>query len=124
MAAEGYVRHIKIDYSKESLRDAFKDQDAVISTISSTPPPRGLSAISAAVKVFFPSKFGIDTSDSSASEYVPFLVDKLQTVDYLKVPQDKVSRTAVITGSMFDWSWNVPGFGRLNVPAGTVTVFD
>lgn len=126
------VKHIKSDYSEASLRDAFKGQDAVISTISSIVPGDALtlqkslvdSAISAGVKVFFPSEFGIDTSDGSASEYIPFLVDKIQTVDYLKAQQDKISWTAVITGSLFDWSLNIPGFGGLDVPARTATVFD
>lgn len=126
------VKHIKSDYSEASLRDAFRGKDAVISTISSIVPGDALtlqkslvdSAISAGVKVFFPSEFGIDTSDSSASEYIPFLVDKIQTVDYLKAQQDKISWTAVITGSMFDWGLNIPGFGGFNMPARTATVFD
>ncbi|KAK4862916.1 hypothetical protein LT330_010746 [Penicillium expansum] len=126
------VRHIKTDYSEESLRDAFKGQDAIISTISSIIPGAALtpqkslvdSAISAGVKVFFPSEYGIDTSDRSASEYIPFLVDKIQTVDYLKTQQDKISWTAVITGSLFDWGLNIPGFGGLDVPERTATIFD
>lgn len=128
----GDVRHIKTDYSEVSLREAFKGQDAVISTISSIVPGDALtlqktlvdSAISAGVKVFFPSEFGIDTSDPSAPEYIPFLVDKLQTVDYLKTQQAKISWTAVITGSMFDWGLNIPDFGGLNVPARSATIFD
>ncbi|EEA19187.1 hypothetical protein TMatcc_010265 [Talaromyces marneffei ATCC 18224] len=126
------VRHIKSEYSEASLREAFDDQDAVISTIGSITPGEALTiqkqlidaAIAAGVKVFFPSEYGIDTSDPSAQEYIPFLADKIQTLDYLKTQQDKISWTAVVSGSMFDWGLDIPGFGGLNVPASTVTIFD
>ncbi|KAJ9156320.1 NAD(P)-binding domain [Pleurostoma richardsiae] len=126
------VRHIKTDYSEASLLKAFQGQDAVISTVSSIVPGGALAlqkafvdaAVAAGVKVFFPSEYGIDTSDRAASEYIPFLADKVETVDYLKAQEDKISWTAVITGSMFDWGLNIPGFGGWNVPARTVTLFD
>lgn len=126
------VKHLKSDYSEASLFEAFKGQDAVISTMSSVVPGGALAsqkslidaAIAAGVKVFCPSEFGIDSSDRSASIYIPFLVDKIDIVDYLKSQEDKISWTAVITGCMFDWGLNIPGFGGWNVPARTVTIFD
>lgn len=125
------VRHVKTDYSEASLREAFRGQDAVISTISSIVPGDALArqkslidaAISTGVKVFFPSEYGIDTSSRSALDYIPFLVDKIETVDYLKSQEDRISWTALITGSMFDWGLNIPGFGGLNVSARTATIF-
>jgi nucleoside-diphosphate-sugar epimerase len=126
------VTHVKSEYSEASLREAFRGQDAVISTIGSITPGEALAlqkplidaAIAAGVKVFFPSEYGIDTSDPSAQEYIPFLADKIHTLNYLKAQQDKISWTAVVSGSMFDWGLDIPGFGGLNIPAGTATVFD
>ncbi|KAH8807509.1 hypothetical protein F5884DRAFT_342708 [Xylogone sp. PMI_703] len=126
------VKHIKSDYTQASLQEAFKDQDAVISTIPIPVPGEGVAAqkifidaaIAAGVKVFFPSEFGIDTSDPSAPDYIPFLVDKLQTVEYLKTRQDKISWTVIISGGLFDWSLSIPGFGGFNIPARTATIFD
>jgi putative NADH-flavin reductase len=126
------VKHIKTDYSAASLLEAFKEQDAVISTLSSIVPGDTLSlqtamievAIEAGVKVFVPSEFGIDTSDHAASTYITFLKDKLDTVDYLKTQQDKISWTAIVSGAMFDWGLNIPGFGGFDVAARTATLFD
>ncbi|KAI9927214.1 hypothetical protein ASPWEDRAFT_46682 [Aspergillus wentii DTO 134E9] len=126
------VRHVKTDYSAASLQEIFQGQDAVISTISSITPgdvfPLQKSfidvAIAVRVKVFIPSEYGIDTSDGSAPDFIPFLVDKRQTVEYLKTHEDKISWTAVITGGMFDWGLNIPGFGGWNLPARTATIFD
>lgn len=126
------VRHLKTSFSAASLVDAFKGQDAIVSAISSITPAGALSlqkslidaAIATGVKVFIPSEYGVDTSDRSAPEKIPFLADKINTVDYLKTQQDKISWTAIITGSMFDWGFNIPGFGGWNLSARTVTIFD
>jgi uncharacterized protein YbjT (DUF2867 family) len=126
------VTHVKSEYSEATLREAFQGQDAVISTIGSITPGEALTlqkplidaAIAAGVKVFFPSEYGIDTSDPSAQEYIPFLADKIQTLNYLKAQQNKISWTAIVSGSMFDWGLDIPGFGGLNIPAGTATIFN
>ncbi|KAK0618804.1 hypothetical protein DIS24_g11510 [Lasiodiplodia hormozganensis] len=126
------VQHLKTDFTPSSLARAFANQDAVISTISSITPAGALSlqtslidaAIAAGVKIFVPSEYGIDTSSRSAADYVPFLADKIATVDYLKAQQDRISWVAVITGSMFDWGLEIPGFGGWNVAARTATIYD
>ncbi|RSL92346.1 hypothetical protein CEP52_013860 [Fusarium oligoseptatum] len=126
------VKHVKSDYSEASLIELFRSQDAIVSTVASIIPGDALAiqktianaAIEAGVKVFVPSEYGVDTSDPAASTYIPFLKDKIDTVEYLKTQQDKISWTAVISGSMFDWGLNIPGFGGLNVPARTATIFD
>jgi nucleoside-diphosphate-sugar epimerase len=122
------VKHAKTDYSEASLLEAFKGQDAVISTISGG----GLAlqksivdaAIAAGVKAFFPSEYGVDTSIHSSPEVVPFLGAKVEALDYLKTQQDKISWTAIISGCLFDWGLNIPSFGGFNVPARTVTIYD
>ncbi|EED12198.1 conserved hypothetical protein [Talaromyces stipitatus ATCC 10500] len=126
------VRHVKTDYSAASLQEAFKGQDAVVGAIGSITPGEALTlqkplidaAIAAGVKVFFPSEYGIDTSDHASKDYIPFLVDKIETLDYIKTKQDKISWTAIVSGGMFDWGLDIPGFGGLNIPAGTATIFD
>ncbi|KAL0941132.1 isoflavone reductase family protein (NmrA-like family protein) [Colletotrichum truncatum] len=126
------VKHLKTDFSEESLVEAFTNQDAVISTISGIQPGGSLTiqnvlvdvAIKAGVKIFVPSEYGIDTSDPSASKFIPFLSDKIETLNYLKEREDKISWTALVTGAMFDWGLNIPGFGGWNVAARTVTIFD
>ncbi|OKL61886.1 hypothetical protein UA08_02837 [Talaromyces atroroseus] len=103
-----------------------------VSTISSISPGAALAsqrslvdtAIAAGVKIFCPSEFGIDTADSAASTYIPFLEDKIDTLSYLKTQQDKISWTTVITGCMFDWGLKIPGFGGWDIPARPATIFD
>ncbi|KAL2671607.1 hypothetical protein Neosp_014197 [[Neocosmospora] mangrovei] len=126
------VKHVKSDYSEASLIEIFKGQDAIVSTVSSIVPGDALAiqetivnaAIGAGVKVFIPSEYGVDTSNHDASTYIPFLKDKIDTLDYLKTQQDKISWTAIVSGSMFDWGLNIPGFGGLDVSARTATIFD
>ncbi|KAL3296770.1 2'-hydroxyisoflavone reductase [Colletotrichum asianum] len=125
------VTHVKSDFSEASLSNVFKGQDAVGSTLSSISPAGALAsqnslidaAIVAGVKVFIPSEHGVDTSDPSAPEIIPFLTDKIATLDYLKKNQDKISWTAIVSGAMFDWGLAIPGFGGWNVAARTVTIY-
>ena len=124
----GVVRHVRSDYSKQSLQDAFAGQDAVVSTVSGS----GLSeqtaivdaAIAAGVQVLIPSEYGIDTALPAATDFVPFLKDKVAVVQYLRSKEDQISWTAIVTGSIFDWGLNIPGFGGWNLPARSVTIYD
>ncbi|KAH7129446.1 hypothetical protein B0J13DRAFT_564088 [Dactylonectria estremocensis] len=126
------VRQIKTDYSRESLLSALSGQDAVVSTVGSVVPGEALAfqktiidvAVAAGVRVFIPSEYGIDTSDPTAATYIPFLKDKIDSLNYLKTKEDKISWTAIISGGMFDWGLNIPGFGGWNVQARTATIFD
>ncbi|EFQ27058.1 NmrA-like family protein [Colletotrichum graminicola] len=125
------VRHLTTDFSKESLLEAFRNQDAVVSAVTSSQSDALMlqknlvdAAIAAGVKVFVPSEYGIDTADGTAPKYVPALAEKIQVVEYLKERQDKISWTAIVTGAIFDWGLKLPGFGGLDVAARTVTIFD
>ncbi|KAK1580464.1 NmrA-like family protein [Colletotrichum navitas] len=125
------VRHLTTDFSEASLLEAFRNQDAVVSAVTSSQSDALMlqktlvdAAIAARVKVFVPSEYGIDTADGTAPKYVPALADKIEVVKYLKERQDKISWTAIVTGAIFDWGLNLPGFGGLNVTARTVTIFD
>lgn len=125
------VKFINSDYSAVSLLDAFKGQDAVISTVSSTASgaldlQKSLidTAIAAGVKIFVPSEYGVDTSDRSSPNFIPFLERKIAILDYLKERQDKISWFALVTGSLFDWGLKIPGFGGWDLDARTVTIYD
>ena len=71
-----------------------------------------------------PSEYGVDTSIPSSPDVLPLLAPKVEVLDYIKSQQDKISWTALITGSIFDWGLNIPSFGGFNVPARTVTIYD
>ncbi|KAF6836966.1 NmrA-like family protein [Colletotrichum plurivorum] len=126
------VTHVKSDFSEGPLASAFRGQDAVVSTLSSISPAGALAsqislvdaAVAAGVKVFIPSEYGVDTSDPSAAEIIPFLADKIETLNHLKKNQDKISWTAIVSGGMFDWGLAIPGFGGWDVAARTVTIYD
>ncbi|CAG9975064.1 unnamed protein product [Clonostachys byssicola] len=126
------IKLIETDYSEDSIIAALKGHDAVVSTVSSIAVGQALAfqktivdaAIKAGVKVFIPSEFGIDTANPKAPKIVPFLQDKVDTLNYIKSKQGSISWIAVITGSMFDWGLNIPGFGGFNVGARTATLFD
>ncbi|KAK1971565.1 NmrA-like family protein [Colletotrichum sublineola] len=125
------ARHLTTDFSEASLLEAFRNQDAVVSTVTSSQSDALIlqktlidAAIAAGVKVFVPSEYGVDTADGTAPKYVPSLADKIEVVKYLKERQDKISWTAIVTGGIFDWGLKVPGFGGLDVAARTVTIFD
>lgn len=130
-SAPAGVNFITTDYSAASLLDAFKGQDAVISTVSSTQPgaldlQKSLidTAITAGVKIFVPSEYGVDTSDRSSPNSIPFLAEKIAILDYLRERQDKISWIALITGSLFDWGLRIPGFGGWDLGARSVTIYN
>lgn len=125
------VKFINTDYSAASLLNAFKGQDAVISALSSTLPgslelQKSLidAAIEAGVGIFVPSEYGVDTSDRSSPNFIPFLAEKIAILDYLRDRQDKISWIALVTGSLFDWGLKIPGFGGWDLRARSVTIYD
>lgn len=121
------VRIIVSDYTSESLTEAFRDQDAIVSTVgtySTTEQLRIIDcAVNAGVKRFLPSEFGIDTSDPRIVDVLPPAKMKYDTVQYLKTKQEKLSWTAVIVGGFFDWALMVGALG-CDIRNRKVTVFD
>lgn len=97
----------RTDYSDSSLLLAFKDQDAVVNTI--TMPDFAAQkkmidiAVLARVKRIIPAEFGIDTSKEETVEIMTFLKMKPQIIQYLRSIQDKITWTGIITGPFFDW---------------------
>ncbi|KAF4503065.1 2`-hydroxyisoflavone reductase [Fusarium agapanthi] len=125
------ISTIKTDYSEESLVEALKGHDAVVSTASGIAVGQILpfqklmvnAAIKAGVKVFVSSEFGIDTANPEAPKVIPFVHDKIDTLDYIKTKNGELSWIAIVSGAMFDWGLNIPGFGGFNVVARTATLY-
>ncbi|KAG5762211.1 hypothetical protein H9Q72_009692 [Fusarium xylarioides] len=126
------INAVKPDYSEESLVKALRGHDAVVSTASGIAVGQILpfqklmvnAAIKAGVKVFVPSEFGIDTANPEAPKVIPFVQDKIDTLDYIKTKNREISWIAIVSGAMLDWGLNIPGFGGFNVAARTATLFD
>lgn len=99
---------IKTDYTHASLVAAFKGQDAVVSTISTsslTEQKRVIdAAVEAGVKRFIPSEFGWDTSGDVAMEIAPCMVMKKDPVAYLREKERTgMSWTSICNGLWVDW---------------------
>jgi len=124
------VNVIKTDYSHESLVNALRGQEAVVSTISTYSLEQQISivdaAIEAGVRRFLPSEFGVDTSSRALGEGgLPPALTKTETAAYLKSKEyTGMTWTCVIVGAFFDWSFAFPGILGFNIPANTATIFD
>jgi hypothetical protein len=108
--SSGNVKVITTDYSPTSLALAFAGQDAVLSLL-------GLSAISqqyalveaavtAGVKRFLPSEFGIDNASAQVLAIVPPFRVRAELIENLKAKQaagSLIEWTAVVTGLFLDW---------------------
>ncbi|KAF2655306.1 NAD(P)-binding protein [Lophiostoma macrostomum CBS 122681] len=122
------VKVIHADYdSIDSLKSAFKGQDAVISLVggSALGDQNKLidAAIAAGAKRFIPSEFGSDTVSATLREIVPVFNAKYATVEYLNSKESSISWTSVITGAFFDWGLKV-GFLGFNAQSKTATLVD
>ncbi|KAJ4358957.1 hypothetical protein N0V95_002573 [Ascochyta clinopodiicola] len=122
------VKVIRANYdSVDSLTQALKGQDAVISLVGggAIGDQNKLidASVAAGVQRFIPSEFGIDTTNPKAQAIVPIFKGKVSTVDYLKSKEDKLSWTAIATGPFFDWGLKV-GFLGFHVSSKTATIID
>lgn len=122
------VEVARADYdSLDSLKKAFKGQDAVVSLVG------GMAlgdqnklidaAIAAGVKRFIPSEYGGNTIDKRAREIVPIFEAKVGTVNYLKSKEKEISWTSIVTGAFLDWGLNA-GFMGFDGKSKTATIID
>ncbi|KAL2678683.1 hypothetical protein Neosp_009434 [[Neocosmospora] mangrovei] len=105
----------RVDFeSQESIIEALRGQDAVISTIGTLALPAQLmlidAAVSANVKRFIPSEFGVDTRLVTGTNVEPLLAGKIKVVEYLK---EKAQQHGLLRGAF--------GF---DVARRHVTIFD
>lgn len=108
-----FPSHIKVhsisdDYPENELLEAFKGQDAVISTIAMSNNDQQYALIDAAVKAgvkrFIPAEFGGNTQNKAAVDLVPAFTLKIQVTDYLrKKEKEGLTWSALVNGPFFDW---------------------
>jgi putative NADH-flavin reductase len=102
------VFRVSDDYPESELLEAFKDQDAIVSTIATASAGTQNKIIDAAVKAgvkrFVPSEFGSDTLNSKAMDILPqYFAGKKAAVEYLKTKEkDGLTWTAFVTGPFFE----------------------
>lgn len=123
------VTVIRTDYTIPSLVEAFKGQHAVVSTIAtgSNDQQKKMveAAITAGVKRFIPSEYGVDTSLPQIADVLPQALPKQRFIEYLKTKESiGISWTAVIVGGFFDWAFAIPGLMGWNVPEREAVIFD
>ncbi|KAI1740618.1 hypothetical protein F4680DRAFT_93313 [Xylaria scruposa] len=99
-----------VDYdSVESLTDALRDQDAVVSALGAIGLSKQVNLVEAAVKAsikrFVPSEFGSDTTNAKTAA-LPVFEHKIATQKALarEAANGNISYTTVIAGPFFDWS--------------------
>lgn len=116
------------DYSPASLSSIFNGIDAIVSPLPATLASRQREfidlAIAAGVRRFLPSEFGVDSAHPNIKNVLPIVSKKTEIVDYLKQNEDKISWSAIIVGSYFDWTFSRPGWMGWDVPNGKAVVFD
>ena len=103
------VRIATVDYSSiESLTEALKGQDAVVSCVAGLALPSQPNIVEAAsavgVKRFIPAEFGADTLNPQTRAF-PILKDKIrvQTLLAEKYEQTGMTYSLLYTGLFFDW---------------------
>lgn len=121
------VYKVNDDYPIDQLVDAFKGQDALISTLPGRPYTVHLrmidAAIQAGVKRFIPTEYGNNTC-AAAAELVALYEDKAKVAAYLKSKEHTgLTWTAVHTGQFFDWGIE-SGWLDYHLKDKRVTIYD
>jgi hypothetical protein len=101
------VRRLTVDYDdKQSLVDALKGQDAVVSTVSGEAALAQKlmidAAIEAGVRRFIPSDFGSLTTNPAASHF-PHHVNFVEIQKYLRSKSDAIEYTIFSIGGFTDF---------------------
>lgn len=99
----------EVDYdSLDSLTDALRGQDAVVSAVAGLALSKQLllveAATAAGVKRFLPGEYGSDTTNPKLRS-LPIFAPKISVQDALKkkAAEGKLSYTFVMTGAFLDW---------------------
>ncbi|KAL6238473.1 hypothetical protein BDW75DRAFT_201413 [Aspergillus navahoensis] len=115
-------------YPQEDLVKAFQGQDAVVNAITSFSVAEQLrfidAAVTAGVKRYIPSEYGLDNNHPAARELSPVFRDKGRVQDYLRLKEDTgLTWTAIACGMWIGWSL-VNNFLGLNYATRTITLTD
>jgi hypothetical protein len=102
------VTVVKSDLSDEGLIEAFKGQDAVISTVGATgfgDQKKFVDAsIRAGVKRFIPSEFSASSQDNAVVGLLPLFGQKKEIVEYLRSKESTgLTWTGIAASCLFDW---------------------
>ncbi|KAI1746078.1 NAD(P)-binding protein [Xylaria scruposa] len=129
-AISAAVQVLQSDYTYTSLVEAFRNQDAVVSTIATKNVQQQMSIIDAAVAAkvrrFIPSDFGSDSSVEDEEHLTVWLKSKQEAVRYLRTKEaDGLSWTSLCTGPWVDWLLE-EGHGLLGIDirSKTATIID
>lgn len=105
-----YATEVRTDYSLESLKSAFRGQDAVVSCVGVAGVSSQIAIIDAAeeagVKRFMPSEWGWAQDRPMLDQLKQRLAEKQKVFDYMVEKCDSsktLSWTAVAAGPFFDW---------------------
>jgi len=98
---------MKSDYTKASLVEALKGQDAVVSALGAAGIPDEIkiidAAVAAGVKRFIPSEYSVNSQNAKATALVPTFGLKVQINQHLKAQESKgLTWTAIEAGAAFD----------------------
>ncbi|PYH40394.1 aromatic alcohol reductase [Aspergillus saccharolyticus JOP 1030-1] len=115
-------------YPQEDLVKAFEGQDAVVNAITSFSVAEQLkfidAAITAGVKRFVPSEYGLDNNTPAAQELSPVFKDKGLVQEYLRSKESSgLTWTAIACGMWLGWSMR-NNFLGLDYPNRTITFTD
>ncbi|KFX96163.1 hypothetical protein O988_05451 [Pseudogymnoascus sp. VKM F-3808] len=122
------VTVVKSDLSDEGLIEAFKGQDAVISTVGATgfgDQKKFVDAsIRAGVKRFIPSEFSASSQDKAVVGLLPLFGQKAEIVEYLRSKESTgLTWTGVAASCLFDWGL-ANGFLEFDIANRTATIWD
>ncbi|KAI7766989.1 hypothetical protein LZL87_013327 [Fusarium oxysporum] len=127
--ADVVVKRVDLS-SKESLVEAVKGQDAIVSTVSGEAIASQKlfidAAITAQVKRFIPSEFGVNTREARGTKFGQFVAPKIADVDYLIELSKRYtwfSWTGIATGAFFDWGLR-NGFFGFDLKNKTCQIYD
>jgi len=129
-----FPAHIKVhsiddSYPENELVEAFRGQDAVVTTIAIMGSAKQIeivkAAVAAGVKRFIPAEFGSDNRDPKWLELMPVFHVKNQVVDFLRSQESTgMSWTGVITSAFFDWGLTTKQFLGFNLDSCTALIYD
>jgi nucleoside-diphosphate-sugar epimerase len=118
----------RVDYdSLDSLVDALKGQDALVSTLASTALSKQLLLVEAAakahVKRFIPSEFGSNTLHPKTAA-LPVFGDKVAVQEALKkhAASGHMSYTLICGGPFFDWGMKIGWI--MNLKGKSIVLYD
>ncbi|KAK2812484.1 hypothetical protein FQN50_001485 [Emmonsiellopsis sp. PD_5] len=121
------VTGIKSDFTHDSLVQALKGQDTVVSAIAGVALLEQIKVIDAAIEAgvrrFIPSEYGGDSRNKHAQSLLPFYAMKTQVWEYLVERQDKIEWTAFNCGPFLDTALKA-GLLGFDIPSKTVTFWD